>query len=228
MNKGNTKRRIARSFMDLVIESPNPRTHVNVTEIVSRLNMDRKTFYHYFDNTTDLVIWIFRSEIAPMISGEKFEGFKLEYPDPSLHDKYQDLPFFAHAPLINGKLDQSSYFKALCDLFNTDFEYYRRVLTYSCYLDFYCYLVNLYKPAIRNDILELSSGKSPLPNEVIEFLTEYHTIAIIGRVPYHFSFKQNQLPKEGLDRVWNYSHEILRYSVDNLFPLNMRRNLPNM
>lgn len=125
MNKGNTKRRIARSFMDLVIESPNPRTHVNVTEIVSRLNMDRKTFYHYFDNTTDLVIWIFRSEIASMISGEKFEGFKLEYPDPSLHDKYQDLPFFAHAPLINGKLDQSSYFKALCDLFNTDFEYYR-------------------------------------------------------------------------------------------------------
>ena len=216
MGRLSAKDRIASCFMELVAQSSNPRDRVSVTELVGRLGMDRKSFYRHFDNTTDLVIWIFRSDIASLMTGAAFEGFRLECPDPALHDKYQDLPFYARSPLIDGSLDQSVYFKALCDLFNESFAYYQHILSYPCYLDFYYYLVNLYQPAIRNDIGLLLGDNRTLPGEEIDFLAEYHTIALIGRLPYHFTIERRPLPSEGLERAWNYAHETLRTTIDML------------
>lgn len=213
------KTRIANCFIQLVVESSNPRERVSVTEIFNRLGMDRKGFYRHFESTTDLVVWIFRSELAQRLSGREFAHHQLEYPDPALKDKYGNMPFFARPPLVDGALDQSTYFQMLCSLFNKNFKYYQHILSYPCYLDFYYYLVELYKPAFRNDTIALMGGDTELIDDrVVDFLSEYHTIAVIGRLPYHYTIKKRPLPEGGLEKVWNYSHETLRHSVDYLIP----------
>ena len=214
--KGSSKERIAQCFVQLVIESSNPRERVSVTEIVKTLGMDRKNFYRHFENTTDLVIWIFRSELAETLHGEAFEGFQLEYPDPALYDSYPDLPFFARSCSEGQGLDPSRYTKSLVALFNGKSEYYQRILTYPCYLDFYYYLISLFQPATRKSILQLLGDGRIMSDAEIDFLAEYHTVAYIGRLPLHYVMKRQALPEEGLEGLWTYTNDVLHDSIERL------------
>lgn len=214
--RSSSKTRIAECFIQLVVESSDPSKRVSTTDIVNRLGMDRKSFYRYFDNTSDLVVWIFRSELAETLAGSAFEGFTLEYPDPSLFDAYPDLAFFARGPLVEGRFDQSEFTKALAAMLNGKSEYYQRILTYPCYLDFYYYLLSLFKPAIRSSIVQMIGPDLMMPEGEIDFLTEYHTVAYIGRLQYWYVMQHKSLPEGGLDRMWNYSHEALRDTIDRL------------
>ena len=90
-----TKQSIADCFIELVVAQPDPRRRIDVTTLVKKLGIDRKTFYNHFDNTTDLVIWIFRARLAEKLRDRKFYQAELDYPDEGLHDKYTDLPCYA-------------------------------------------------------------------------------------------------------------------------------------
>ncbi|MBR5260524.1 MAG: TetR family transcriptional regulator [Eggerthellaceae bacterium] len=214
--KNSTKSRIANCFIQLVVELTDPRKRVSTTDIVKSLGMDRKSFYRHFENTSDLVIWIFRSELAEILSSPEFESHHLECPDPSLHDAYPDLPFFARAPLIDGKIDQSTYSKAICTMVNGKPEYYKRILTYPCYLDFYYYLLSLFQPSIKSIIELLIGPDHTMPDEEIAFLSEYHTVAYIGRLQYWYVMKRSVLPEDNLERVWNYSCDALKETIERL------------
>ena len=67
-----TKQSIADCFIELVVAQPDPRRRIDVTTLVKKLEIDRKTFYNHFDNTTDLVIWIFRARLAEKLRDRKF------------------------------------------------------------------------------------------------------------------------------------------------------------
>ena len=90
-----TKQSIADCFIELVVAQPDPRRRIDVTTLVKKLEIDRKTFYNHFDNTTDLVIWIFRARLAEKLRDRKFYQAELDYPAEELHDKYTDLPCYA-------------------------------------------------------------------------------------------------------------------------------------
>ena len=208
-----TKDAIAAKFIELVCNSHNPYERVSVTKIVKTLDIDRKTFYNNFDNTTDLVIWIFRSELAEMLRGAEFYQSTLVYPSNELHDKYEELPCYARFSLPDGRLDEHRFFRALCHLFNNNEEYYQRMFSYPCYLDFFTYLQTLYMPAIYDDILIMLDSRE-LPKECIDFLAEYHTMGLIGRIPYHYSHKKQPLPEENLGLMWNYAHDTLKMTIE--------------
>lgn len=214
--RDSAKTRIADCFIQLVVESSDPRERVNVTDIVRHLGMDRKSFYRHFDNTGDLVIWIFRSELAEMLSDEQFDGFELLCPDPSLNDQYPSLPFFASAFDGDADLDQGKYTKTLCALFNGKLEYYQRILSFPCYLDFYYYLLSLFEPAVHHSILKILGSDRTMRTSEINFLAEYHTVAYIGRLPYHFAMNRRALPEDELDAVWTYTHDTLCSAVEKL------------
>ena len=223
--KSAAKTRIAECFIRLVTESTNPQKRVSTTDIAKSLGIDRKSFYRHFENTTDLVVWVFRSELADALTAQDFGGFHLEYPDPSLNDIYPDLPFYARSPLTEATFDQSEYTKALCALFNGRHEYYRRILSFPCYIDFYFYLLALFEPAIRAGILQIIGPNRFLPEAEIDFLAEYHTVAFIGRLQCRYVMKRQSLPEGGLERMWNYSHETLQEAVDRLaLPLEAKQH----
>ena len=211
------KRHIAECFTRLVVEASNPRTRVSVTEIVNTLGIERRTFYNHFENTTDLVIWIFRRELADMLAGGEFADAELVYPADDSDDKYRDLPFYARITDAQGNIDESRYFQALCKMLNERHEYYRRILTFPCYLDLYSYMIDLHIPAFLDDIMSMVGPDRSLPPELAEFLAEYHTIGVYGRLPYHFSSKKRELPMENLNPFWNYGHMSLKATIEALF-----------
>ena len=211
------KRRIAECFVQLVVAAPNPRTRVSVTEIVNTLGIERRTFYNHFENTTDLVVWIFRRELADMLSSEEFSDAELAYPAEDSGDKYRNLPFYARITDEQGYIDESRYFQALCKMLNERHEYYRRILSFPCYLDLYSYMIDLHIPAFLDDIMAMVGPDRKLSPEVAEFLAEYHTIGVYGRLPYHFSSKKRELPVENLSPFWNYGHMSLKATIEALF-----------
>ena len=211
------KREIAECFTRLVVEASNPRTRISVTEIVNTLGIERRTFYNHFENTTDLVIWIFRRELADMLSSEEFADAELAYPAEDSDDKYRNLPFYARITDARGNIDESRYFQALCKMLNERHEYYRRILSFPCYLDLYSYIIDLQLPVFRADIESMVGPDRELASEVAEFLAEYHAIGIYGRLPYHFSSKKRAIPMENLSPFWNYGHMSLQATIEAIF-----------
>ena len=69
MSKASVRHKFAQAFMALVPLSPTKR--VTVTDLSKHLGIDRKTFYNYFDNIDQLMIWIYRDYLATMLNEER-------------------------------------------------------------------------------------------------------------------------------------------------------------
>lgn len=212
-----TRYGIAGCFVDLVCDSPNPWSRIKVSEIVDMLGISRKTFYNQFDDTSDLVRWIFRDALRRALEDEDFALAELDYPAKELDDKYARMPFYARFRRSDGTLDQSRYFQALCAVFNERERYYRNIFTYPCYIDFYKYIESLYVPAFRKDVLIMAGENRKLSDAELTFLSEYHAIAVLYRVKHHLSHMKQPLPEKGVDRFWNYSHEVIGATLDAMF-----------
>lgn len=208
---------IADCFIDLVSTSLNQSKGVSVTSIVDTLHIDRKTFYNHFGNTTDLVIWIYRDALQKMLLGSDFFGSEFVYPSPSLNDKFPEMPFYARIRGANGTLNQRAYYKGIGKIFQSKREYYQRIFSYSCYIDFFSYMIALYLPAIRDDIVLLLGPDRTMPKVAIDFLAEYHTMGIFGRLSYHYSETKRFMMQDELDPFWNYAHETISRTIDSMF-----------
>lgn len=156
------KREFADTFMQLVIETPcNHR--VSVVDITSAIGCERKTFYYYFENVDDLVIWIFRSAFKRTIE-EQFSDYPQVKPHPDLHDAYPDWPFYVRIEAEDRFLAQGPYFKAITYHWVNNRAYYANMFRSDAnsYNNLFEYLVALYTPAIRDDILFML-GNRPTP-----------------------------------------------------------------
>uniref|UniRef100_A0A7C9NV97 TetR/AcrR family transcriptional regulator n=1 Tax=Muribaculaceae bacterium Z82 TaxID=2304548 RepID=A0A7C9NV97_9BACT len=222
-----TKQNIADCFMELVATSPDARKRIDVTTLVKTLGIDRKTFYNHFDNTADLAIWIFRTQVARMLRKREFVRADLGYPAPELHDKYEDMPCYARFPgYLPGTLNQGVFFREQGMVLAGNEQYYRRIFSYPCYLDFQRYVETLTIPLIREDIDIMLGPNRRLPEEIKEFLAEYHAVGIWGRVRLYYLYKNRGFPVKELESFWNYSHEMLRMTLDALFDGNSQRIRP--
>lgn len=210
------KKRIAECFIKLVAKSPDPRERVSVTAIVRELGVDRKTFYNHFDNTTDLVIWIYRYDLADVLKERKFFIAELDYPVEGLCDKYSDLPCYARFIDGNGFLHQGTFFREQYLMLSRRDEYYRVLFAYPCYIDFYKYVISLTVPMFKKDaLIMLGEGRS-MPESALNFLAEYHAIGVWGRVLYYYSHRRQSVPEENLDSFWNYAHKTMKVTIDML------------
>ena len=174
-----TKQSIADCFIELVVAQPDPRRRIDVTTLVKKLEIDRKTFYNHFDNTTDLVIWIFRARLAEKLRDRKFYQAELDYPAEELHDKYTDLPCYARFyGRREGELNQGPFFRTVCGVLNEQSEYYRRIFGFACYIDFSRYVELLFIPLFRTDIQIMLGEGRKLSASTHEFLAEYHATGL--------------------------------------------------
>ena len=213
-----TKQSIADCFIELVVAQPDPRRRIDVTTLVKKLEIDRKTFYNHFDNTTDLVIWIFRARLAEKLRDRKFYQAELDYPAEELHDKYTDLPCYARFyGRREGELNQGPFFRTVCGVLNEQSEYYRRIFGFACYIDFSRYVELLFIPLFKTDIQIMLGKGRKLSASTHEFLAEYHATGLWGRVRLYFSYLNQSIPDQDLDPVWNYAHTAIRLTLDAMF-----------
>ena len=215
--KDDRKQAFATVFMNLVAESPRNR-RVSVVDITNAVGCERKTFYYYFENIDDLIIWIFRSSFKRTVETE-FADFPLVKPHPDLHDPYSDWPFYVRLEAENRFLAQGPYFKRISYHWVDNRDYYTNMFlnderSYNNLLE---YLVNLYVPALRDDILFMLDGR-PLHPDALNFLAEYHAMGIFGRLQWHFGHTHKEIMQPALDPYWNYAHTCLKHTIDHMVP----------
>ncbi len=214
--KEDRKREFADAFMQLIVDTPRNR-RVNVVDITTYVGCERKTFYYYFENIDDLIIWIFRHNLKTMLETH-FAEYPLIKPDPSLQDRYGDWPFYVQIKGANHTLEQGAYFKLSTYHWEDNRAYYENILHNHerGYCNLFNYLVNLYIPALKSDLVYLLNGRR-IPADVLNFLAEYHVMGIFGRFQWHFATTRKFIMQNDLDPFWNYAHTEMKHTVDCMF-----------
>lgn len=207
-----TKKHIVAVFKSLVESAPSSH-RVTVTSLIRELGIDRKTFYNHFSDVDSLVRYIFRTSLHDMLQDDYFKGHFKVYPAENLHDEFANIPFYVRIIGSNHTLDQGLYFKAFGYMLQKDRKYYQKILKSAAYMSLYDYIINLYTPAIYDDIKWLLEDNE-LPEIVIRFLSEYHTFGIFGRVFFNYVKTNQFMLQDELEPFWNYAHTILKYTLN--------------
>lgn len=105
------------------------------------------------------------------------------------------------------------YFKYWGSYFQANREYYKRIFTGATHFELYDYITALYLPAIEQDILKML-GTRELPEVVVKFLAEYHTLGIFGRVSYHYTRTNSFMMQKELDPFFSYGHSMIKMTID--------------
>lgn len=221
MSKASVRHKFAQAFMALVPLSPTKR--VTVTDLSKHLGIDRKTFYNYFDNIDQLMIWIYRDYLATMLNDEKFARWSKVCPPPTSFDPFPDLPFYARN-IEDRSLSQAEYFKTMAYHWENHRQYYSIVFSSTCYIDLFDYIVTLFLPPFREDVEFFLDGRD-MPTVVIDFLAEYHVMGVFGRLRYHYTQTNKFIMQNEIDPFWNYAHIVMRESVDSCYETIERHGL---
>ncbi len=213
------KHLIARQFMEIVGNPPKElkdKPRITVSALARILGIDRKTFYNYFDDVRDMMIWIFRDYVKNMIDMPKFSEWTLVYPDKSLQDKYEDWPIYARNIGSNKDFHEGAFFKQMAYHWEENRDYYNKVFSEEVYLNLFDYIIALYLPVFREDVV-MMLGDRDMPEIVIDFLAEYHAMGVFGRLRYHFGRTGKFIMQEELDSFWNYAHLTLMRTIDQCY-----------
>lgn len=214
-NAGYTPINIANTFMEFVAQAPCEK-RITVVQLTQAISIDRKTFYHYFDSVDDLVQWIFRDFLRELLSREEFSHYRFHRPDPILEDKYPDWPICIKVELGDDFFGQQLFYKAIGEHFEANRGYYSKIFASYSYFSLFDYIVRLFLPALRVDILTMLDGRA-MPEPVLNFLAEYHVMGIFGRVSYHFTKTGRFILQEELGPFFRYAHIMLEKTIDSLY-----------
>ena len=174
MSSENTVSLIAETFVALANEMPLEK--ISVSDIVARSHKNRKTFYYHFADKSALVHWIFRNDLAKLLS-ERFDESQLVYnreQDDSLHA----LPYYVMVKTGVRSLDGEPFMQALAACMENRRRFFAKALRMTDTGNLRAYLYDLYVPAVRNDVRFILSNRY-LNEESVNFLSEYFAGAMI-------------------------------------------------
>ena len=214
MEKHRIRDEFVSAFTSLVIDHGS--RDISVVDLTRCVGCSRKTFYRYFDDLDDLVIWKYRAAMLEVLRNQ-VPGAIWVAPDTSLCDKYPDVPFYARIIMPDGSLDESLYMYGSACHFENNAEYYCVLFNDPCvkYRDFRRYLRNLYVPAIRGDIEAMLRG-GIVPSGHIQFLCEYHACALVARLNQFICEEHGMMSKED-ELHWNYTHQAIYRDLETYF-----------
>ena len=186
------KLRLAEAFVRLVETMPAERITVNM--IAEQAGKHRKTFYYHFGDKEQLVVWLFRYDLACGLL-DKFPEDLLVWETGSPESTLATFPFYARKIEDSGRIYNAPFFAALSYSLERRRTYYRRMFSTRGpgTLDFY--LHQLFFPVIREDILFLIDRgveeQAPLVRQAVrerltgnagvDFLAEFYTGAFLSR-----------------------------------------------
>jgi AcrR family transcriptional regulator len=185
-----TKSTIAQVFRSLL--ETKPAAGISVQNIVDAASINRKTFYYYFSNKEELVIWIYRQDIARLL--------RIRYPEDQLIgsknsknpvDNFEALPYYVQIKGGVRALEQGSFIKLVAEYFREQQGYYRKI--FASQLGLQSYLIRLYQHELLNDIDYILGGRC-MSNEVKQFLAYYFAQATVHFVIESVIFNRESPP----------------------------------
>ena len=121
MRQRSSREEFAAAFIELVEKTDS--ANISVVDLTCEVGCSRKTFYRYFEDIEDLITWYFRNALM-RIALDLFPHADHVKPDPSLRDKYSDMPFYARIVGESGELNQAAWTAAVASHFEENSKYY--------------------------------------------------------------------------------------------------------
>lgn len=165
---------IADSFIKLTETKPPEK--ISVSDIIAAADKNRKTFYYHFNDKTQLIVWIFRHDLAKRLIA-RFDESQLVYETDS-DSPCRNLPYYVFVKRGVRALEGSVFFEELAACLESRRTYYARILGMSDQGNLSEYLYRLYTPALRCDVEFVLSNRQ-LRRESIDFLAEFYADAFI-------------------------------------------------
>lgn len=164
------------AFVELAAQMPLEK--ISVSDIVSASGKNRKTFYYHFEDKGHLIRWIFRKDLAEILT-ERFDESHLVYEDPQSAGSMPKLPYYAFKKSGVRSLDGSEFVRALADTLQKRGSYYGKALHSVEPNGLRSYLMHLYVPALERDVRFILSNRS-LDSSNARFLAEFYTGGLIA------------------------------------------------
>lgn len=213
---------LAESFAELAEVMPLERITVNM--VVDQLGKHRKTFYYHFADKNQLIVWLFRYELACKLE-EVFRPDQLVYEAPG--GTYAAFPYCARNRGEGGRIYNAPFFDAAYGCFERRRAYYRNVFSQLGPGTLEHYLLELYKPAITDDIHCLIEREVSKHNAIIRedmraridrgysvaFLADFFTGAFVSRYIQRLNYTSIGRTVEQVSPFENVIHDSLGWLI---------------
>ncbi len=216
MKSDRTMDEIYSAFIDLIQERPLDK--VTIRSIVERCGKNRKTFYYHFVNKDRLIIWVFRKELADHLREKYPENnlvFEKEDRVADIEDGFscRQFPYYVHNTTGFCTLDHSAFFLTLGELLDQRHRYYVQVLSQYGPSSFKKYLLDLYIPALRNDVRYIL-GNRYLKDDNIDFLAYFYGTAFVNTLTQLMCDPQTTSVAAIMKAQGNLIHDSIRRELD--------------
>lgn len=207
---------VREQIIDYVIETTESSSlgNVHVSKLVKELEINRNTFYYHFDSKLDVAIYVFRTDLAKVLTARIPQDYLIETELP-LKPRPKSLPYYMHREIGARLLDHSEFFKSLVHCVTSRPQFYRKLFTMN-EPEIKTRVFELFRPAIENDVRFVLGGRY-MPRETFDFLVSQQLESLYQLPCYHLanpSSSQNLLD-DSLNPFWNYSHETLMTELQN-------------
>lgn len=207
---------VREQIIDYVIETTESSSlgNVHVSKLVKELEINRNTFYYHFDSKLDVAIYVFRTDLAKVLTARVPQDYLIETELP-LKPRPKSLPYYMHREIGARLLDHSEFFKSLVHCVTSRPQFYRKLFTMN-EPEIKTRVFELFRPAIENDVRFVLGGRY-MPRETFDFLVSQQLESLYQLPCYHLanpSSSQNLLD-DSLNPFWNYSHETLMTELQN-------------
>jgi len=223
ISKGlSVKLALAESFVELV--EARSVDEVTVNMIVEGLGKHRKTFYYHFSSKQQLIEWLFRYELAQELE-HAFKPDQLIYEGPD--GSFPALPYYARNIGELQRIYNAPFFDGLYRCFERRRSYYRRVFSRLGPDTLEHYMLNLYRPAIADDIRYLIERKTAEQNLLlhgdvhekidrgysVDFLAEFYTGAFVSRYIQRLNYSSAGRTVEEISPFEDVIHDSLGWII---------------
>jgi AcrR family transcriptional regulator len=200
---------IAANFKQLALKKPLYK--INVRDIIDVCDINKNTFYYHFVDRDDLVIWVFRNELANLLRGSRFAEL---ISDTALkNDRYRDLPFYVNMRNPEDDLNLASFWTLFGNYLYDNEAYYFNILRARGNSNLPKYIFSIYTWQFELDIRYLL-GARRMAEQDVKFLAGYFCHGCLG-------WTLSGIRRHSPQVVWpdggykNITHDIMRLIVSN-------------
>lgn len=187
MGSTDTKLILAEALADLADEKL--LTKISVSDIVSKVGINRKTFYYHFSDKSDLLIWLFRHDMASTLKQCCAEE-DLVYTNTG--DELDAFPYYVFIKEGVRSLDGFPFVRALVSTFEGRRNLYTQALADNSAAGLPAYLRELYTPALYRDTEYILSNRF-LENDQQYFLAQYQLEALLAYISLKLSQQEEHI-----------------------------------